>query len=111
MNFYDFDCLAEDVYYRSFRVLTEKAKEYAIGEDRLAAFKDAADVLKTTPYRALLGMWMKHVQSLVDIVNRTQQRSYPTRAMLDEKILDAINYLILLRALFEEHFTGEDLNE
>jgi len=104
MTSLEFENLVEDIYDASFRVLTHKAKEYMKGEDRLENFKDAAELLHTTPPRALLGMWIKHVQSIIDIVNRTQQRSYPTRELLDEKIIDAINYLFLLRALFEEHF-------
>lgn len=104
MTSLEFENLVEDVYNASFRTLTHKADEYMKGEDRLEGFKDAAKLLHSTPYQALLGMWIKHVQSIIDIVNRTQQRSYPTRALLDEKIIDAINYLFLLRALFEEHF-------
>lgn len=78
--------------------LGNKAKEYAIG-DRLYNFKRAAEIARVTPQRALLGMIMKHIVSVIDLV----EGSVPNkRATIDEKIGDTINYLILLEAIFAE---------
>ena len=79
-------------------VLRAKAKENANGE-RLYNFKRAATILGTTPERALAGMFMKHLVSVLDLIEGSTE---PTSAMVDEKIGDAINYLILLEAIFKE---------
>lgn len=79
-------------------ILMAKAKEYAIG-DRLYNFKRAATILGTTPEKALAGMFMKHLVSVLDLVEGSTEA---TEAMADEKIGDAINYLILLDAIFKE---------
>ena len=79
-------------------VLAGKAKEYAIG-DRLYNFKRAATILGTTPEKALAGMFMKHLVSVLDLIEGSTES---TELMVDEKIGDAINYLILLEAIFKE---------
>lgn len=77
-------------------VLVGKAREYASDVDRLHNFKVAAEIIQSTPLKALWGMEAKHLTSLSDMVN--SEKSYPA-AVWDEKIGDSINYLILLRAL------------
>lgn len=79
-------------------VLSNKAKEYAIG-DRLYNFKRAAEILRTTPQQALAGMFMKHLVSVLDLVEGSIT---PTEYIVNEKIGDAINYLILLEAIFKD---------
>ena len=80
------------------RTLATKAQEYAIG-DRLYNFKRAAGMLNTTPQKALLGMMAKHLVSVLDLI----EGSIPaTPAMVDEKLGDMINYLILLEAILKE---------
>jgi hypothetical protein len=74
------------------KVLIKKAGEYAKGGDRYFNFKDAANMLGTTPEKALLGMWAKH------------QSSINTRLEIDkkwymEKYGDAYNYGVLLLGL------------
>ena len=78
--------------------LGSKAKEYAIG-DRLYNFKRAAEIQRTTPAKALAGMWMKHVVSVIDLIEGSTE---PTEERVNEKIGDAINYMILLEAVFAE---------
>jgi len=78
--------------------LGSKAKEYAIG-DRLYNFKRAAEILRTTPQKALAGMFMKHLVSVMDLIEGSIAATEP---MVNEKIGDAINYLILLEAILKE---------
>ena len=78
--------------------LESKAKEYAIG-DRLANFKRAAEISRTTPQKALAGMLMKHLVSVLDLIEGSLA---PTEYMVNEKIGDAINYLVLLEAILKE---------
>lgn len=78
--------------------LQRKAAEYA-SQDRLYNFKRAAEFMRTTPEKALLGMLSKHFVSVLDLI---EERIPATKAMIDEKVGDAINYLILLEALLKE---------
>lgn len=78
--------------------LGAKAKEYAKG-DRLYNFKRAAEIQQTTPQKALTGMFMKHMVSVLDLVEGSLEN---TEYMINEKIGDAINYLILLEAVLKE---------
>jgi hypothetical protein len=82
-------------------ILGEKAKEYARG-DRLSNFKKAAMMMDTTPENACRGMWAKHVISICDLINDSDAGKDVPMAMWQEKIGDAINYLVLLEALVIE---------
>lgn len=83
-------------------VLANKAKEYSRG-DRLHNFKRAGEAMRQTPERALMGMLMKHLVSLFDMVDDIDAKTQPwTTAAWEEKIGDSINYLILLEALVKE---------
>jgi hypothetical protein len=77
------------------KVLGNKAKEYST-HDRLYNFKAAARVLNTSPKKALWGMALKHLISVIDIVEDIRPI---TPSVINEKIGDLINYLILLKAL------------
>lgn len=79
-------------------ILNSKSKEYATN-DRLHNFKAAASLQKTSPRKALAGMMVKHTVSVYDMCRDDQD--YPPE-LWDEKIVDSINYLLLLRALVEE---------
>jgi hypothetical protein len=76
-----------------------KGPEYANEtSDRLSNFKEAAALQHITPAMALVGMWAKHIVSLVDLI-----RTHRTNDLkFHEKLVDAINYLILLEALVSE---------
>jgi hypothetical protein len=99
MNTEQFETILESRLSSIKHVLGNKAKEYAIG-DRLYNFKRAAEISRTTPQRALAGMFMKHLVSVLDLVEGSIS---PTEYMINEKIGDAINYLILLEAILKEH--------
>lgn len=81
------------------KVLGAKAKEYALGGDRLHNFKTAAAIARSTAPKALWGMAMKHLVSVVDLV---EERLPVTEYFVNEKIGDLINYLILLEAALLE---------
>lgn len=89
-------------------VLSSKATEYASSSDRLHNFKRAATISNRTTAQALVGMWTKHLVSILDIVDTdAKYEDLPPirRDVLDEKIGDAINYLILLEAVLIERIT------
>lgn len=92
------DCVAEQMA-RCSDLLTAKGHEYAPGADRLAAFKKAAALQACTPAEAALGMLVKHLVSVTDMI---QSRNRYTISKWDEKITDSINYLLIIRAIIEE---------
>lgn len=95
----DFEEILQDRLDSIREILGNKAKEYATDGDRLHNFKVAAGIDGETQAEALWGMSKKHLVCIIDMV---QGRLEPTPAMVDEKIGDMINYLILLEAVFKE---------
>jgi len=124
MNVEKFNEMLEERIKKTRAVLDSKNKEYASNTDKLHNFKRAGDMLRQTPEQALVGMWTKHIISLLDIVDQIDTANKPrtsadytpeeftkymkakklTIAMVEEKIGDAINYLILLEALIKERY-------
>lgn len=101
MNDQEFSDLLETRLEKTRHTLAKKAAEYARG-DRLSNFKRAAAAIGHTPEQVLLGMWFKHVISIIDLVNDSAQGVPVPSTMWDEKIGDAVNYLILLEGLVKE---------
>ena len=89
-------------------LLGAKNVEYSRNGDKLHNFKVAARMRNNTPEDALIGMWIKHIISILDIVDDINRGETPVFEMVEEKITDSINYLLLLEALFEERKKGEE---
>lgn len=106
MNQKEFAKLLARRYTITTNILNSKNKEYANENDKLHNFKRAGKMLEQTSEQALVGMWTKHIISILDIVNKLPKET-PTTELIDEKIGDAINYLILLEALIKERI-GEE---
>ena len=98
-----FDAIVENRLALIKKILIAKRAEYAPdGGDRLHNFHRAAETLRCTPERALVGMWMKHVVSILDIIDDIDKGKEPRVELVNEKMGDAINYLILLEAVLKE---------
>jgi hypothetical protein len=81
-------------------VLAAKAGMYATANNRLHNFDFAARLLNCTPEQALQGMMVKHIVSVFDLIRWTETDPQNiTTALIDEKIGDTINYMILLESL------------
>ena len=124
MNVEKFNKMLEERIEKTRQVLDSKNKEYASNSDKLHNFKRAGDMLRQTPEQALVGMWTKHIISILDIVDQIDTANRPripadytleeftkylkakklTIATVEEKIGDAVNYLILLEALIKERY-------
>ena len=94
-----FNIIVKEQLERCEELLTSKGQEYALGADRLAAFKKAAAFQGSTQAEAALGMMVKHLVSVSDMI---QSHAHYTTSRWDEKITDSINYLLILRAIIEE---------
>lgn len=97
-----FDELVEARCNKIGRTLIEKGKEYRRNNDPLHNFRVAAKVQNTTEEKALWGFAAKHYVSFLDILNDIEQGRLPKEEVVDEKIGDLINYLILCEASIKE---------
>lgn len=100
----EFQSIFNDQVTYCEQMLFRKGLEYAIENDRLHNFKVAAALQGETQIQALGGMMAKHIVSIYDMIG--SNKTYSTE-MWDEKIGDAINYLILLKAILIEENTTE----
>lgn len=101
MNIKDLNNVIRDQFQLCSDLLVIKGKEYALEEDRLLAFKKAAALEGINYKEALGGMLAKHIVSIYDML----EGAYPIEKW-NEKITDAINYLVLLKALVVEENYG-----
>jgi hypothetical protein len=97
-----FDKLVADRLDHCYNLLTVKGEEYSRNNDRLWNFKRAAEMQAIAPAEALRGMLAKHLVSVFDMVDQVAAGDIPPPAMIDEKLSDAINYLLLLEVLIAE---------
>jgi hypothetical protein len=97
-----FDQLVEDRCNKIAKTLVEKGKEYRRNDDPLHNFRVAAKVQNTTEEKALWGFAAKHYVSFLDILNDMEKGFLPKEEVVDEKIGDLINYLILCEASIKE---------
>lgn len=99
-----FNAVFEEAVEASRGVLVSKAGEYADDTDRLLNFKRASHLQGITNRQALGGMMAKHTVSVYDYIDKPD---CPSLAKWDEKIIDHINYLLLLRAIVVEELEKE----
>jgi hypothetical protein len=105
MKVKDFEKLLDERVEKIRSTLTKKSAEYADGsDDKLYNFKRAARISGDTVQKTLAGMMLKHEVSVWDIID--EKRPF-TIEMIDEKIGDMINYLILLEAVLKEILQGK----
>ena len=98
----EFDDLVETRCDKTIKTLVEKGKEYRRNNDPLHNFRIAAKVNNTTEEKALWGFAVKHYVSFLDILNDIERGFLPKEEVVDEKIGDLINYLILCEASIKE---------
>ncbi|MCK4328639.1 hypothetical protein KAX02_02230 [candidate division WOR-3 bacterium] len=99
MKIEDFNKLADEIFDRCTSTLHVKGKGYSINKDKLHNFKRAAKMQNCMPQQALIGMWVKHVVSILDISDDNVPYDIAT---IEEKVTDAINYLVLFEAIMKE---------
>ena len=95
----EFKKLFKETIKESERILIKKGEEYATEQDRLHNFRTAAALQNCNMDEAVGGFLAKHVVSIYDLIHNNVDTPME---VWDEKILDAINYLILLRAVVVE---------
>ena len=104
MTPYDFKMVLENRIRKIREVLDKKAGEYARGQDRLHNFKRVAEIKRITVAEANIDGFCKHLVSILDMVDDQAKGQKWALEVWDEKIGDAINYLILLEAIIKENY-------
>ena len=100
-----FGNLVEERLDSCMSTLIQKDKEYGSEKDRLHNFKVAAAIKDETVEEALLGMWVKHIVSIVDLMKNPETA---TKELLKEKFGDNINYSLLAEAVLTERIEGKE---
>ena len=88
-------------------ILKKKFKEYGNHEDPFWHFERSAGLLGGTRELALMHLFAKHLTCIVEMAE--DPNSYST-GQWNEKLTDAINYLLILSAMVDET-CGEDVPE
>lgn len=107
MSEQDFDTLVQQRIQKINSTLIEKGKEYRRNNDPLHNFRVAAKVQNTTEEKALWGFAVKHYVSFLDILNDIEKGFIPKAEVVDEKIGDLINYLVLCEASIKEKINNK----
>ena len=87
--------------------LSSKAEEYATDNDKLHNFNVGARLTGQTREKVLWGFAIKHYISFLDILDSLDKGKLPTERLVDEKIGDLINYLVLVEASLKDRLNGE----
>ena len=91
----------DDLFSEAMSVSDAKSIEYTISsDDRLYNFKHVADRLGITPPQALMVYVLKHVDAICNDAKTGKQFSDET---LRSRVIDLINYSVLLLALNDTH--------
>jgi hypothetical protein len=88
------------------KTLIEKGREYANDDEVFHNFKNAAGISFHGSHEKVAWEFMvKHLQSIKDIIEHVSidgANGYPKEYLVEEKIGDAINYLILIEGMLKE---------
>ena len=96
----DFDLIVSRRLAACKQVLRSKTGTYASKSDRLHNFKLGAKLIRQTPEQYAMELATKHIVAISDkLVNKEVM----TPEFVAEKIGDAINYMLLIEALNQEH--------
>ena len=100
-----FEKVTNDTFKKCDKVLNSKNLDYSRNNDKLHNFKVAGAARNQPPEYALGGMMLKHTISIYDYIDDTLEEKHHSLAEWDEKIVDHINYLLLLRGFIVERET------
>lgn len=98
----EFDKIVEARLQKIKSTLVIKGKEYRRNNDPLHNFNVASRLGNTTREKALWGFALKHYVSFMDILDDVESGKVASDELVDEKIGDLINYLILCEASLKE---------
>ena len=95
----EFNKIFDDTIAKCAEVLKAKGNEYSLDYDRVHNFNIAKQLMNSSAVNALGGMMVTHTVSVYDYIDRYERGEDISLEQWDEKIIDSMNYLILLRAV------------
>ena len=98
----EFDKIVENRINKIRETLVTKGVEYQRNDDVLHNFNRGAEISGETREKVMWGFALKHLVSFMDILDDCEMNNYPSVELLEEKIMDLINYLILEEASIKE---------
>lgn len=102
MNQEEFEDAINDQLETCTELLFSKSDAYNEGDDKLRNFRVAAVLQGVTIEAALGGMLSKHIVSIYDMIDGAIENYWV--GTWEEKIADAINYLLILKAMVAERY-------
>lgn len=102
MNKLKFSEIVEQKLEYIKKTMETKNIEYAPSEDVLHNFNKGSQLSGKIREEVLWGFALKHLISLMDIIDELNIPTFPSIEKLEEKTTDLINYLILLEACIKE---------
>lgn len=82
--------------------LIDKAIEYAPGADRLANFNKGSNITGEIREKVLFGFALKHLVSIMDMIEDIEKGELPTNIKASEKIGDLGTYMAILYACIQD---------
>lgn len=110
MSEQDFDVIVNNRLIKVKETLLIKGKEYRRNNNPLHNFDRASEITGLSREKALWGFATKHLVSFFDILDDIDNGTLPTKEIIDEKIGDLINYLILCEASIKDKINIENGN-
>lgn len=94
----EFQAVLEESFTIMRSTLEIKRDEYATTEDVLRNFKESSRLAKKPAEQCLMGFVLKQFVSLNDLIDANRNE----KTLMEEKIKDILNYMILLRAILKD---------
>ena len=102
MTIKDFNKLLESRFKKTRKTYSTKMNEYATDLDVFQSFKEGVGFsFQDTPEGVAWNYASKHFESIKNIISKIPNE-IPSHELVDEKIGDAINYLIIIEGLIKE---------
>lgn len=79
-------------------LLTVKALEYIRNDNPFHNFERGSDLLQLSRESVICSYMTKHIISIMDLVDDSDEQKIISEELIDEKINDTIAYLIILKA-------------
>jgi hypothetical protein len=105
-----FDQILEDRIRKIRLSLLIKGKEYRRNNDPLHNFNRGSKLSGQSREKVLWGFALKHHVSFLDMLDDMDKGKFPKTEIVDEKIGDLINYLILCEASIKDKIKENDGN-
>lgn len=102
MTLFDRMKIADALFEECYKTLESKGKAYSGTEDALANFKENANRLGMTKYQVWSIYFNKHIDSINNAIKANANSPVDLSEGLHSRVIDVIDYAVILEALLEE---------